>query len=114
MLKCLHMQTFSTEHCSTIVPLLCEPPETNKQSLCSNFQPGLRAAERHDPGRQHEGAPGPHDYPDRARSKWLSVTHFSTQPSSQVSRSERLLFNGSIHAIHSSGGGGRGITLQVL
>lgn len=27
---------------------------------------GLRAAERHDPGRQHEGAPGPYDYPDGA------------------------------------------------
>lgn len=27
---------------------------------------GLRAAERHDPGCQHEGAPGSHDYPDGA------------------------------------------------
>lgn len=39
----------------------------------SNFHPGLRAVERHGPGCQYEGAPGPHDHPVGARGNWLPV-----------------------------------------
>lgn len=94
----LQMQTFSTRP-QNFTKL---QKYTNRTCVpISNL--GLRAAERHDPGRQHEGAPGSHDYPDGAWGKQFSATHFSVQPSSYMTWSERLLFKAGGHVIRSSG-----------
>lgn len=67
--KQLHLQTFSTT---------AESFRSKLTGFAFQFPTqGLRAAERHDPGRKHEGAPGPYDYPDGARGKRFSVAHFS-------------------------------------
>lgn len=53
--------------------LYCNTIVQERPDFLSNFHPGLRAAERHDPGSQHEGAPGPHDHPVGARGKQLTA-----------------------------------------
>lgn len=47
----------------------------NQAYVSISTHAGLRAAERHDPGRQYEGASGPHDHPVRARGKLFIVKH---------------------------------------
>lgn len=88
-------------------PKLHKVPEKILKGACvpiSNL--GLRAAERHDPGRQHEGAPGPYDYPDGAWGKQFFLAHFRVQLSSCVtcSETERLLFNAGSRVIRSCSG----------